>query len=96
MKKDLKALLNEVERAFGKSVTVATDFEKMAAVFLKKHIVISPAVLKKLWSGIDIKDKLSTDTLDKLALFAGFQSWNDFRKALHGDDNACLNNIEAS
>jgi hypothetical protein len=91
MKKDLSILLHEVEKTVGKSITLASDFEKLAAVFLKKHIMISPAVLKKVWGNIDFLDKLSPETLDKLALFAGFQSWNDFQKALHGQNDADLN-----
>ncbi len=91
MKRDLSILLNEVEKSGGKSITIASDFEKLAAAFLKKHIKISPVVLKKVWSGMEFWDKLSPETLDKLSLFAGFQNWNDFQKALHGQNNAYLN-----
>lgn len=33
----------------------------------------------------------SQRTLDRLALFAGFQDWKDLQKALHGTNDAALN-----
>ena len=37
------------------------------------------------------KEKPSKKTLDRLALFAGFQNWKDLSKALHGENDARLN-----
>ena len=34
---------------------------------------------------------LYTSTLDKLALLAGFQSWDDFQGALHGTEDGLVN-----
>lgn len=36
-------------------------------------------------------EKPSQRTLDRLALFAGFQDWKDLQKALHGTNDAALN-----
>ena len=33
----------------------------------------------------------SRPSLDRLALFAGFQDWKDLQKALHGTNDAALN-----
>jgi len=47
--------------------------------------------LKKVWTYVTGAEKPSTDVLDKLALFVGFQSWKDFQNALHGDDDGQTN-----
>ena len=36
-------------------------------------------------------ERPSQKTLDRLALLAGFQSWTDLVKALHGDNDGDLN-----
>ena len=48
-------------------------------------------VFHKMWDVLKGKEKPSRQTLDKLALLAGFQSWDDFHEALHGDDDGNLN-----
>ena len=35
--------------------------------------------------------KPNRKTLDRLSLLAGFQDWNDFQEALHGEANAQTN-----
>jgi hypothetical protein len=37
------------------------------------------------------KEKPSIQTLNRLALLAGFQSWADFQGALHGTDDGLVN-----
>ena len=44
-----------------------------------------------MWCYIKGKEKPSKETLDKLALFAGFQNWKDFQKTLHGETYAEIN-----
>gem|GEM_PF-38256 len=91
MKRDLTALVKAVEKKFGQSVTMATDFEKLAFAFAKQHVALQPTMLKKLWAQISGAEKPSVELLDKVALFVGFQSWKDFKDALHGDDDGQTN-----
>lgn len=49
--------------------------------------------LVKLWHVLRGKEKPSKKTLDKLALFAGFQTWDDFHEALHGEDDGLIDEI---
>jgi hypothetical protein len=91
MKRDLTALVKAVEKKFGQSVTMATDFEKLAFAFAKQHVALQPTMLKKLWAQITGAEKPSVELLDKVALFVGFQSWKDFKDALHGDDDGQTN-----
>ncbi len=54
----------------------------MQNVMEKKRIALRKlmeAVEKELLHKPDVK------TLDRLSLLAGFQSWEDFQKALHGE-----------
>ena len=43
------------------------------------------------WVSAAKPEKPSQRTLDRLALFAGFQDWKDLQKALHGTNDAALN-----
>ena len=36
------------------------------------------------------KEKPTKETLNKLALFVGYQSWDDFHEALDGEDDGNL------
>lgn len=48
-------------------------------------------VLHKMWDVLKGKEKPSPQTLDRLALLAGFQSWKDFQGALHGTEDGLVN-----
>jgi len=43
--------------------------------------------LKKLLEAVEkeLLHKPDTKTLDRLSLLAGFQSWEEFQRALHGE-----------
>ena len=86
MKGDLTLLLEKVEKKVGKTIELTSDFEKLAAVFLKDHIHLNAT-----WEHLRGTGKLSKETLDKIALFVGYQSWEDFQGALHGEDNGQTN-----
>ena len=47
--------------------------------------------LHKMWDVLKGKEKPSKQTLDRLALLAGFQSWDDFQGALHGTEDGLVN-----
>ena len=92
MKRDITVLTHEVEKKIGKKVGKATDFEKLAALFsVKHHLKVSAQGLHKVWGYMMGKEKPSKETLDKLALFVGFQSWDDFHEALEGEGDGRLN-----
>ena len=91
MKKDLALLTHEVEKKVGKKIHVGSDFEKLASLFsVKHHLKVSAQGLHKVWAYVSGKEKPSRDTLNKLALFVGYQSWDDFHEALHGEDDGNL------
>lgn len=51
----------------------------------------NPLGVKKIWQQFSTHKKLSPEALDRIALFAGFQSWNDLNEALHGEDDGQTN-----
>jgi len=49
--------------------------------------------LRKLLEAVEkeLLKKPNRKTLDRLSLLAGFQDWDDFQEALHGEANAQTN-----
>lgn len=95
MKRDLKLLFEEAGKKT-KEMTeevhkYSSDFEHLSSHLLKHHVNLSSASLKKLWEIVTGKRKLSAAAKNRLALFAGFQSWDDLDDTLHGDTDASVN-----
>lgn len=63
---------------------------KYAVAEIEKHLNLHKGTLK-LWKQLTRGKHLSAGTLDKLALLAGFQSWEDLNDAIHGDSDAQIN-----
>lgn len=96
MKRDLKLLFEEAgkktkEKTEGRHKKHSFDFDGLSSNLLKHHVNLSAASLKKLWEIVTGKRKLSLAAKNRLALFAGFQTWNDLDDALHGDADAGTN-----
>ena len=52
---------------------------------------LKPIALKKVLGFLQGKEKPSKDVLDRLSLFVGFQDWDSFKEAVHGDtDNKVI------
>ncbi len=92
MKRDLKRLfaVAGAKIAHPKHM-LAEDFEHISMLCSKHHVNLSDSSLKKLWELTTGKRKLTKEAKDRLALFAGFQSWDDLDDALHGDADASIN-----
>ena len=61
---------------------------------IEKNVVKKPMralALDKLGGYLRGMEKPSRETLDRLSLLAGFQSWESFRDALHGDADGSTN-----
>ena len=52
---------------------------------------LKPVALKKITAYLHGLEKPRRETLDKISLFVGFQDWESFRDALHGDADAATN-----
>lgn len=92
MKRDLKNLFALAGKKMAHPGHMLTeDFEHVSALCGKQHVNLSGNSLKKLWELVTGKRKLSKEAKDRLALFVGFQSWDDLDDALHGDTDASIN-----
>ena len=61
---------------------------------IENNVVRKPAkalALDRLGAFLSGREKPGRETLDRLALLAGFQDWEPFRKALHGDADGATN-----
>jgi len=79
MKNDLRILAEALEKKLGKAHLMHDE----------KHSTTK--ALHKMWEILKGKEKPSAQTLNRLALLAGFQNWADFQGALHGTDDGLVN-----
>ena len=82
MKKSFKSIIEELGRK---------TQERLSDRLAVHQIHLETSSLKKLIGYFRGKEKPSKKTLDRLALFAGFQNWKDLSAALHGNSDARLN-----
>lgn len=89
---EIKKLIEAVEFKFGKKIKVTDDFENLATdIKTKCEEYLSPLTLKKLWGFLTNMEKPKPHTLDTLSLFLGFQDWDGFKLALHGESDGETN-----
>ena len=84
MKRDLKLLIESTGK-------LGHDLDSLSKKLLRHHINLSASSLKKLLELVTGKRKLSLSARNRLALFAGFQSWSDLEDAIHGNTDASVN-----
>lgn len=91
MKREMRLFLAEVGKDIKEPRHLAFDFERMSSQLKCHHVNLSGKSLKKVWEVMAGHRRLSPETLNRLALFAGFQSWKDLQETLRGDTDASIN-----
>ena len=91
MRKKLRTIIEELGQRTYMRKELASDLERLSDRLALYHIHLGSASLKKVIGYFKGKEKPSKKTLDRLALFAGFQNWKDLSAALHGENDAKLN-----
>ncbi|QUB76853.1 hypothetical protein J5A58_08835 [Prevotella melaninogenica] len=91
MKKKFRTIIEELGQKANVRRELASDLERLSSRLALYHIHLESASLKKIIGYFKGKEKPSKKTLDRLALFAGFQNWKDLNAALHGENDAKLN-----
>ena len=68
-------------------------FRIFAAVFTQSFMEKKHFALKKLLEAVEkeLMHRPNQKTLDRLSMLAGFQNWEAFQEALHGDADAKTN-----
>ncbi len=96
MKHTLNIFLKEHRKRLQEDLHLTSaDFERISKMLSKNRVHLRGESLGKMWEVMIGKRKLSQTTLDRLALFAGFQDWKDLDKAIHGEVDASVNYEEA-
>ncbi len=91
MRKKFRTIIEELGQRTYMRKESASDLERLSDRLALYHIHLGSASLKKLIGYFKGIEKPSKKTLDRLALFAGFQNWKDLSAALHGENDAKLN-----
>ena len=91
MEKALKNFITQFQHKIPQHISLSVDYDKVSKKLKQYHINLESKSLHKLWGYIQTKEKPSKKTLDRLALFAGFQTWNDLLTAIHGNCDGQLN-----
>ncbi len=82
---ELQALLEEVEKEYGRPVKTSKDFYILAALIEHQcREVVSSATLKRLWGYVSLQTTPRKQTLDILSRFVGYKDFSDFRASLVG------------
>lgn len=91
MNRDLKLFITEVEDKMELSHQSAAGMEQRLTDVYRHKTGGKGLSLSRVWKILAGKGSLSAESKDRLALLAGFQSWDDFKDALHGNADAQIN-----
>lgn len=76
---DIKILREKVEATLGRKLMTPKDYNFLTdSIFEKLHKSVSPTTLKRIWGYLSGPVMPRVSTLDILAQFVGFKSWEDF------------------
>ena len=86
MKRRMEELLKEVKMKVGERQGTGNDYERLSGLFSRHHVNLAPSSLKRLWRYLTGAEKPSTEMLDRLALFAGFQDWKSLKETFMDEE----------
>ena len=91
MNRDLKILLTEVEDKKKRPHQSVVNMGHWLMGVCRHKSGGNSLSLSRIWKMLAGKEQLSVKAKDRIALLAGFQSWDDFKDALHGNADAQIN-----
>ena len=91
MNRDMKILLTEVEDKMRRPHQPVANMRHWLMGVCRHKSGGSSLSLSRIWKMLAGKEQLSVKAKDRIALLAGFQSWDDFKDALYGDADAQIN-----
>ena len=79
--KQLSILRNDIEQIFSRQVKTPSDFVALSEdIQQKTKQNISTSTLKRLWGYVKSKPSHRIDTLNVLAIYLGYGSWQDYSR----------------
>ena len=91
MNRDLKILLTEVEDKMRRPHQPVVNIRHWLKDVCRHKSGENSLLLSRIWKMLAGKEQLSVKAKDRIALLAGFQSWDDFKDAFYGDADAQIN-----
>ena len=91
MNRDMKLLTAEVENKMAHPHQPAGYVGQWFSAFFRHRTEYKKISLSRVWGLITKKNGLSVEAKNRIALLAGFQSWDDFMGAFKGDADAQIN-----
>ncbi len=86
---ELKHLLAEVEKHYGRRLSTSADFEALSAsVEEKSGELLSASTLKRLWGYVTLKPTPRISTLDILSRYIGKRDFSAFRQDIQNDGHS--------
>lgn len=85
MKREIKSIIEDFGKKKEHNVDKSIDFDGVSEKLKKHQINLNSHSLHKLWKYLSSAEKPSRKALDRLSLFAGFQSWSDLQRAFMGE-----------
>lgn len=91
MKTNLRNLLEEIRHKALHLDEISHDLHKLSDWFKLHYESFETETLHKITDHLKKINRPSDKMLDTLSMFAGFQSWEDFRKTIHGETDGQIN-----
>ena len=91
MNRDLKILHTEVEDKMKRPHQPVVNIRHWLKDVCRHKSGENSLLLSRIWKMLAGKEQLSVKAKDRIALLAGFQSWDDFKDAFYGDADAQIN-----
>ena len=91
MNRDMKILLTEVEDKMKRPHQPVVNIRHWLKEVCRHKSGGNSLSLARIWKMLAGKEQLSVKAKDRIALLAGFQSWDDFKDAFYGDADAQIN-----
>ena len=92
-----RELQHKVEKIAGRKMGAPRDFDYLSLHILDRtRLYIAPITLKRFWGylGENNRKKPFRNTLNTLAIYAGYTSFDAFEKSLTGDEIICSNYLQ--
>lgn len=86
---EIEKLKRCIEENLNRRIVTSTDFIFLSdAVWDRTHETISSSTLKRLWGYVKGYDNMRATTLNVLARFLGYNSWDDFLDKIGRESNS--------
>jgi hypothetical protein len=87
-------LKQEVEKLFGKKITIATDCTQLSKLVLQAtNENISSQTIRRFWGIVKYENKISNFTRNVLSKYIGYKDYNDFINKVKNNEH-CKPNID--